>query len=119
MRHKPGDRVGAIQKADRTTVYMFGYGVYDGDFPSAPFIDDTSFLIPTPRLTLDNGGQVWGRECWWGSEERVKAMIGDRKVVYVDPPRLANARGLRAGAAETGVAGSDNTDLLGHAPKEG
>lgn len=90
MKAKPGDRIGAIQKADPDTFYLFGYGVYDGDFPSAPFDDAPDFTIPTPRLTLDNGGIVWGRECWWGSEGKVKSMIGDRKVVYVDPPMLAN-----------------------------
>lgn len=81
---KPGDRVGAFQKADTETVYFYGYGVYDGDFPYAIFGDD--FKVDNPRITLDRGGIVWGAQCWWGPEEQVKKRIGERKIVLVDPP---------------------------------
>ena len=28
-----------------------------------------------PRLKLDNGEVVWGCECWWGSEAKIKDMV--------------------------------------------
>lgn len=34
-----------------------------------------------PRIRLDNGEVVWGRECWWGPEEGVRSAIKDRKVI--------------------------------------
>lgn len=73
-----GSRVGAIRFANEKTVYLFGYGVYDGDIP-CPNLDG----IPNPRITLDNGEIVWGCECWWGSEQQIKDKIGDREVIIV------------------------------------
>lgn len=32
MGHEPGERVGAISHSDKDTVYLFGYGIYEGDF---------------------------------------------------------------------------------------
>lgn len=72
-----GDRVGAIQSADETTVQFFGYGVYDGR------IDNPDLGFPNPRITLDNGTQVWGYECWWGPEDHIRAKIGSREIVIV------------------------------------
>lgn len=71
------NRVGAIQKADETTVYMYGYGEYLGDAESP-------LGIPNPKIQLDNGDIVWGYQCWWGPEEKVKNMIGGRKITMVD-----------------------------------
>ncbi|WP_093803957.1 hypothetical protein [Streptomyces sp. Wb2n-11] len=31
--HKPGTRIAAVRNADDTTVYLYGRGVYAGDFP--------------------------------------------------------------------------------------
>ncbi len=28
-----------------------------------------------PCIKLDNGDIVWGRECWWGPEEEIKAQV--------------------------------------------
>ncbi|MDO9139901.1 MAG: hypothetical protein U1E09_00370 [Methylococcales bacterium] len=72
---KIGDRVGAILKANETTVHLLGYGIYDGD------IENPVLGFPNPRITLDNGSHVWGCECWWGSEDKIRKMIGDREVV--------------------------------------
>ena len=77
-----GVRVGAICSADENTVRLFGYGVYDGDHVPP---DDVGLGHPNPRITLDNGKVVWGCECWWASEERIKRAVGDRAVVIVDP----------------------------------
>ena len=76
-----GDRVGAVLSASEDTVNLLGYGVYDGDHvpDEEPF---HSLGITNPKITLDNGNVVWGYQCWWGPEDRVKnEMIGDRKVV--------------------------------------
>lgn len=70
-----GDRVGAILSADSTTVNLLGYGVYEGRVMN----EDIGF--PNPCIKLDSGELVWGYQCWWGPEEKVKAMIGGRHVV--------------------------------------
>lgn len=85
---KIGDRVGAILSASKTHVYLLGFGVYEGDF-----VPDASDSIATairemgwknPRLRLDDGRVVWGCECWWGPEERVRREMEGRTVVRVD-----------------------------------
>ena len=76
--YKVGDRVGAIQKCDTSTVYLYGYGVYDGD------MEHPDIRCPNPRITLDNGKIIWGLACWWASEEDVKSIIGTREVVNVE-----------------------------------
>lgn len=103
MRANAGDRVGAIQSADAETVYLLGYGTYDGEHepPFGPMQspkDEHDKLLKemkaagqipadytwtNPRITLDDGRVVWGCQCWWGAESKVKDMIGDRKVVNV------------------------------------
>lgn len=57
---------------------MFGFGVYVGDR-----VCDVGGRT-NPSITLDNGKQVWGYECWWGPEDEIQRMIGDRKVVFVE-----------------------------------
>ncbi len=99
---KNGARVGAIRNADTSTVYLFGYGIYDGDFePPSLFgqpIDEWKAEAEkamgravdaplNPRITLDDGGVVWGNQCWWGPEEQIKKKISKREVVIVSPPR--------------------------------
>lgn len=81
-----GDRVGAIQSADKEEVRFFGYGTYEGETlppPEAGY----PFDFPNPTIKLDNGTMVYGFECWWASAERVAKMIGDRKIVEVVPER--------------------------------
>lgn len=98
--NKPGDRVGAIMDANDSQVRLFGYGVYEGDFepPNGPFgmsreewnalcARNGGKVIPfpnNPRIKLDSGKTVWGQECWWGPEERVRKMIAGKTVVMVD-----------------------------------
>lgn len=89
MGYKVGDRVGAISHADKETVYLFGYGTYEGNHvppQGVQFlgVDLASLGHTNPKITLDSGKVVWGCECWWGPEARVKAEIGGRKVVMVD-----------------------------------
>lgn len=84
-----GDRVGAIRNADDTTVYLFGYGTYQGEeIPpkgtvGAFGIDLGEVGIRNPKILLDDGNVVWGCQCWWGPENKIKALIGSRQVKYV------------------------------------
>lgn len=99
MTHKPGIRVGAILSATEEQVEFLGWGVYDGMQPNPVLTarmrdaadamgigDDPIYEEPVrnPHITLDSGKEVWGFECWWGPEERVRAALGDRKVIEVD-----------------------------------
>lgn len=75
-----GTRVGAILSADDKNVYLLGYGVYEADeIPSTDAVGMGEMLreakIPNPKIKLDNGKVVWGCECWWGPEEKVKAQV--------------------------------------------
>lgn len=75
---KPGTRVGAFLSKTETSVVMLGYGVHEGDHVpprGTPGIFLTGF--PNPRIRLDDGRTVWGCQCWWGPEEKVRAMVKD------------------------------------------
>lgn len=94
-----GDRVGAIQRADEATVWLFGFGVYEGEKPApvgpmgislADWCKETGTSeYLNPRIALDGGGHVYGLECWWGGEAEVRRSIGDRAVVVVAPTVVA------------------------------
>ncbi len=63
----PGDRIGAMSR-DRIAPYaigLFGYGVYEGDFPHDGH-------DANPRFRLDDGSVVYGTECWWGTEDTIR-----------------------------------------------
>ena len=84
---KIGDRVGAIRSADENTVYVYGYGTYQGEEvpPEGTIgafgVDLGKVGLKNPKILLDNGTVVWGCQCWWGPEERIKKeIIGDREV---------------------------------------
>lgn len=78
---RAGDTVVVVLDADsRTkTVRSLGKGTYDGDVEIA--------MVPgirNPRITLAGGGQVWGYECWWGSEERMLAKFPKPQWTWVE-----------------------------------
>ena len=83
MTREIGSRVGTISHTEGDTVYVFGYGVYEGDHvPTADnrpagSMGDAMFSeqISNPRIRLDDGKVVWGCECWWGPKEAVKKRI--------------------------------------------
>lgn len=80
---KVGERVGAIQKANETSVYLFGYGVYEGNhIPEEGWLHEAN--IPNPKIVLDDGRSVYGYQCWWGPEDSVKRQIGDREIIIVE-----------------------------------
>ena len=107
LKKNPGCRVGAVRNANAETVFLFGFGVYDGDFepPFGPMgmtkeeyqaeIEEwrREGNLPgdfrpwqNPRITLDSGEVVWGAQCWWGTEAGVLEMIGGRRVEVVPVP---------------------------------
>lgn len=104
--YTPGMRVVAILSADENQVNVLGRGVYEGDkelpveilaqmfgmpvaeaqgmsakmkeaYPDTP-------LLKNPCIKLDNGGVVWGAQCWWGPEEDYEKFVNSRKVVMVN-----------------------------------
>ena len=85
-----GDRVGAVLKTDEKQVFLFGFGLYAGKQVPPPGIQFLGMDMQdsgqtNPKLVLDDGQIVWGCECWWGPEEKVKTMlIGNREVVWVN-----------------------------------
>lgn len=67
-------------------VQLFGFGQYVGDEVPPEEIKFMGVHIsnPNPKIVLDNGKVVWGCECWWGSEDKIKRMIGTKQVIPVD-----------------------------------
>jgi len=77
---KAGDRVVAISHSDEGGVYIFGYGVYEGDFIPTEAVGVMADAakevgLKNPRIRLDNGDVVYGCECWFMSEDDFKAGI--------------------------------------------
>jgi hypothetical protein len=64
-------------------VEFFGYGIYEGDFIPTEAVGFIAQVLreakhANPRIKLDNGGVVYGCECWWGEEGRVKDLIKEK-----------------------------------------
>jgi len=85
---KVGERVIAISHSDDETVWLFGFGVYEGDFvpeeaggPLGEMCRDLK--RGNPRIRLDNGKIIYGCECWWGSEEKT-TLDTKKKIVVLD-----------------------------------
>lgn len=86
---KKGERVGAILGSnDDGSIDFLGYGTYVGDEPpigAVGFVASlNSDLHPNPKIELDSGKIVWGRECWWGPEENIRATLVGKKINEVD-----------------------------------
>lgn len=92
-----GSRVGAILSADEREVLLIGFGVYVGDEVPGPEAAGMARLLheidrPNPCIRLDSGEKVYGAECWWGDEERVRASIGGRTVRDAPPSTWRNPK---------------------------
>lgn len=79
----------AISHSDQKTVYVFGFGVYEGnhvpnDVEGTP-VAALLRAFGNPRIKLDSGKVVFGRECWWGPEAgfHERGLLG-RELVTVD-----------------------------------
>jgi len=83
-------RVGAILSAEDRIVQFLGYGKYVGDEIPEEAVGFMAEALKTnkitnPKIVLDSGKVVYGCECWWGSEEKVKEELAKyAKVVDVD-----------------------------------
>lgn len=90
---KVGSRVGAVLSADDDVVRLLGYGVrVEDSVPSSSVMgavstDARNKQMKVPCLRLDDGGHVWGTECFWAPEQSVKTWIGERRVLLVSPRR--------------------------------
>lgn len=83
---KNGDRVGAILSSKDGIVKFIGYGKYVGDaIPKEAIGFMAKALTETknvnPKIELDSGKVVYGCECWWGSESRVKEILDKSKEI--------------------------------------
>lgn len=84
---KLGDRVGAISHTDRNVLFLFGYGVYLGEFhppkgtPGLFGMDASESPNDNPCILLDSGKIIWGCQCWWGPEEKVKRTVDRYPIV--------------------------------------
>jgi len=102
MMPKIGERIGAIISTDEKTKKLFflGYGIYKEDI--IPSKEARGFLAEglreygrsNPTLKLDNGDIVYGCECWWGPEARMKQQIeGYQKAGYtIEIVRIGDIR---------------------------
>jgi hypothetical protein len=89
MPRQIGDRVGALLKGEGDTVWLLGYGVYQGYQTPDPSLGVKFFGLdldhPNPCIKLDSGQLVFGCECWWGDEAGVKQTVARyAKVIDVD-----------------------------------
>ena len=89
MSAKVGERVGAVSHTDQDNIYLFGFGVYQGEKVPPRGIKFMGVELNlmnhfNPCILLDNGKEVWGCECWWGPEATVKKQMEGRKVVELD-----------------------------------
>jgi hypothetical protein len=96
---RPGDRVYAVIGQHLGAVEVLGAGEYIGDrdmlhppegvpVPIGWVADVIVELgwerLLNPLIRLDSGGYVWGCECWFGDEERVRESLAGRDVREVD-----------------------------------
>ncbi len=90
---KVGDRIGAILDSDYPDVVrLIGYGTYQGEHVPPVEIGDYNLGRPQPKLVMDDGQIVWGCECTWGTEEKIKELIGASVIEKVN---IAWERGHR------------------------
>lgn len=80
---KVGDRVGAILSAKEGVVRFLGFGTYMGKEVPPENVGGFNIGLPNPKILLDNGEVVWGCECWWGPEEKVKKEIEGQTIEQV------------------------------------
>ncbi|HEY8109025.1 MAG TPA: hypothetical protein VIF43_03385 [Patescibacteria group bacterium] len=68
-----GSRVVVFRSVDHDEkrAEVFGYGTYEGDFVMPAESQEDGVGDPNPRIRLEDGREVWGIECWWGTEEDI------------------------------------------------
>lgn len=83
---KKGDRVLAFAGRNSSgAIESFGSGVYEGEEvpPEGVIGPFGEMTTPNPKILLDTGEVVWGCECWWGPEDKVKERYLTQGVIVV------------------------------------
>lgn len=107
----PGYRVGCVVSANVETkrMEMFGYGTFQsyGTIPADlkggiyDMVRSVGYDGKIAVLKLDNGKLVYGCECWWGPEDRIKGLEARfAKVVVLDIDK-ERAKAMGAKPADT------------------
>lgn len=103
---EPGSEVFVVKNTDDKNVYFLGKGIYQGDMliPNAEEIFEyhwengikdkvettkeeskdllfNSPLFKNPCIKLENGETVWGKDCWWMSEQSFNNLCKGKNVV--------------------------------------
>lgn len=85
-----GERVGAILGSNKDKgIDFLGYGVYEGDFVPEEAVGFMAEIAreqghTNPRILLDSGSHVYGCECWWGNEEKIRKTLEGQKVNKIE-----------------------------------
>lgn len=112
-----GARVGAILGASDKTVQLIGYGTYLGE----QVVEEGTLGLmgqimhqkgmKNPKIQLDKGGHVYGCECWWGSEEAIKARVAKfEEVIEIDMNAIREEYNDGAEAVEEGSDGDSESE---------
>jgi hypothetical protein len=101
---KIGDRVGAIESGDKSQVSLYGFGTYQGKKVPTKEISELFYAYNVTNLCilLDSGKEVYGFECWWGSEKRVEEILRGKEIVNddIDETRALSKSRTQAGGKE-------------------
>jgi len=91
---KEGRRVIAVSHSEDKEMFIFGHGVYEGDFVPgdddetrpAGMLGEMMYNLghSNPRIRLDNGKVVWGCECWWGDADNFATKYAGYTITEVD-----------------------------------
>ena len=79
---KINQRVIAMQCTEGNKAYIYGRGVYVGDHvPESGIFHEVG--MTNPKIELDNGGVVYGYQCWWADEKRVDEEFKGMEIIEV------------------------------------
>lgn len=85
---EPGTRVYALVGNKEHGVEVLGEGTYVGDEVPVEAVGWMAEALveeqmANPKIALDNGGVVYGCECWWGSLEKTRARLEGQVLVLI------------------------------------
>jgi hypothetical protein len=106
MEYEAGQRVGAARNTNGGKIFLYGWGVYEGDHvPGEEAAVGLGKAIrargaANPRIRLDDGQIVYGCECWWGPEDQMRRMIADGNLEVVEVSIAQDRQLAIAGEAE-------------------
>lgn len=80
-----GDRVIAIRSTDNASKKVFAYGAgrYVGKQVPTHIPVFAELNMPNHAIELDKGGVVFGCECWWGSEDKMREKFDGYEFIEV------------------------------------